>query len=107
MKQTVFDEMAAEYEARCQLVYGRLETMPGIKVHPSQGSFYLFPNVEEIMEDATRFALELLDREQVVVIPGEAFGSSGKGCVRISCTVNQAQLSEAMNRFERFVRSCS
>ncbi len=107
MKQTVFDEMAAEYEARCQLVYGRLETMPGIKVHPSQGSFYLFPNVEEIMEDATRFALELLDREQVVVIPGEAFGSSGKGCVRISCTVNQAQLSEAMDRFERFVRSCS
>ncbi|MBW1659248.1 MAG: pyridoxal phosphate-dependent aminotransferase [Deltaproteobacteria bacterium] len=107
MKQTVFDEMAAEYEARCQLVYERLEAMPGIKVHPSQGSFYLFPNVEEIMEDATRFALELLDREQVVVIPGEAFGSSGKGCVRISCTVNQAQLSEAMDRFERFVRSCS
>ena len=106
MEQAVFEEMVAEFEARCRLAYERLKAIPRIKIHPSQGSFYVFPNVEEIMEDTTRFALDLLDREQVVVVPGEAFGSSGKGCVRISCTVNHDRLAEAMDRFERFVRFC-
>jgi len=105
MEQGLFDEMAAEFGARCRLVYERLDAMPGVKVHPGRGSFYLFPNVAEITEDTTQFALDLLDEEQVVVIPGEAFGSSGRGCVRISCTVDQARLTEAMDRFERFVRS--
>ncbi|RLB23936.1 MAG: pyridoxal phosphate-dependent aminotransferase, partial [Deltaproteobacteria bacterium] len=46
----------------------------------------------------------LLSEEQVVVIPGGAFGPSGRECVRISCTVDQERLSEALDRMERFIR---
>jgi aminotransferase len=78
--------------------------MPGVRVYPSAGSFYIFPDFAEITSDSRQFALHLLDREQVVVIPGSAFGPSGKTCIRISCTVDKDLLAEALDRIERFVR---
>ncbi len=105
MDREIFVDMANEFKERCGLVYDRLKAIPGIRVHPSSGSFYVFPSVDSLTRDTMNFALELLDKEQVVVIPGEAFGPSGKGCIRISCTVGSNLLLEAMNRLERFVRN--
>jgi aspartate/methionine/tyrosine aminotransferase len=48
--------------------------------------------------------MDLLDEEQVVVVPGSAFGPSGAGCVRISCTVGISLMSEALDRIEAFIR---
>jgi len=102
--QGQFEAMWREFRERCDLVFQRLKNMPGIRVHPTDGSFYVFPNITEITSDCERFALDLLAQEQVVVVPGGAFGPSGKGCVRLACTVNKDRLSEAMDRLERFVR---
>ena len=99
-----FANMAQEFRERCLFAYDRLRNMVGIRVHPPSGSFYLFPSVAGITDDSTRFALDLLDREQVVVIPGSAFGPSGNPCIRISCTVDRGLLEEALDRIERFVR---
>jgi len=49
----------------------------------------------------------LLKEEQVVVIPGEAFGPAGKGCLRIAFTVNQEILKEALERIQRFIKKIS
>ena len=78
--------------------------MPGVEVKPTAGSFYIFPRIEGIISDCKQFAFDLLDQEQVVVVPGAAFGPSGKGFVRIACTVGKEKLVEAMDRIERFVR---
>ncbi|MFZ0449775.1 MAG: pyridoxal phosphate-dependent aminotransferase [Desulfatiglandaceae bacterium] len=99
-----FEKMAQEFKDRCALAYRRLKEMPGVRVYPSAGSFYIFPDFAEITSDSRQFALHLLDREQVVVIPGSAFGPSGKTCIRISCTVDKDLLTEALDRIERFVR---
>jgi len=99
-----FERMAREFKDRCSFAYNRLRKMPGVQVHPPGGSFYIFPNLAECTEDTKQLALDLLDREQVVVIPGYAFGSSGKTCIRISCTVERGLLAEALDRIERFLR---
>jgi aspartate/methionine/tyrosine aminotransferase len=99
-----FETMWHKFRERCEFVFKRLKKIPGIRVHPTAGSFYLFPNITAITPDCERFALELLDQEQVVVVPGAAFGPSGKGCVRLACTVNKNRLAESMDRLERFVR---
>jgi aminotransferase len=99
-----FRAMAREFKDRCELVYARLKEMEGIRVLPPAGSFYVFPNLAAVTDDVGQFALELLDREQVVVIPGSAFGPSGDAFVRISCTVNRDLLQQAMDRMERFIR---
>ena len=98
-----FDAMVEEFRERCALVYDRLKDMPGVQVHPTAGSFYIFPNISKITDNTEAFALDLLDKEQVVVIPGEAFGPSGKDCVRLSCTLDKGRLTEAMDRMERFI----
>lgn len=101
--EATWESMRQEFAARCRLVYERLAAMPGVTVAPPQGSFYLFPRIAQIGGDGRRFALELLNREQVVVVPGEAFGPSGAGCVRLACTVGLERLAQAMDRLERFL----
>jgi aspartate/methionine/tyrosine aminotransferase len=103
MDRSRFEAMTREFGERCDLVFQRLQKMPDIRVKPTAGSFYSFPNVAEINPDCVQFAFDLLDQEQVIVIPGSAFGPSGKGFVRLACTVDKTRLSEAMDRLQRFV----
>jgi len=102
--RAVFAAMENEFEERCHVACERLRAMPGIRINPAAGSFYLFPSIAAITEDDKSFAMDLLDEEQVVVVPGSAFGPSGAGCIRISCTVGISRLSEALDRIERFIR---
>ncbi len=100
----IFDAMAREFRQRCEYAYERLSRMPGIAVKPAAGSFYIFPRIQSLIPDCEQFAFDLLDQEQVVVIPGSAFGPSGEGFVRLACTVGMKTLTQAMDRIERFVR---
>lgn len=101
----VFADQAAEFERRCRYAHKRLQAMPGVRCLEPTGSFYLFPDVSQLTDDTEQFALDLLEKEQVVVIPGGAFGPSGRGCIRLACTVNMTDLAEAMDRLERFIKA--
>jgi aspartate/methionine/tyrosine aminotransferase len=99
----IFKAMADEFKKRSDFVYHRLVQMPGIQVNPPGGAFYLFPRVSDLSPDGRTFALELVDKEQVVTVPGYTFGPSGEQCVRLACTVGMDKLSTAMDRIERFI----
>ena len=103
----VVNAMVEEFRLRRDHAYGVLEKLPGVKVHNPKGTFYIFPNISNITKDSWQFALDLLEKEQVVVVPGEAFGPSGKGSIRIALTVNQEVLKEAFERIERFINTLS
>ncbi len=69
---------------------------------PPQGAFYLFPDVRRHLkkeETSEAFALRLLHRCGVAVVPGEAFG--GPGHIRISFGAEETQLQEAFERMKR------
>lgn len=99
------EEMVAEFQRRRDLVYESLSSIPGVRVSRPAGAFYIFPNLESIIQDTEEFAVRLLEQERLVVVPGAPFGPSGKGCVRMAFTVSIKELREAMHRFQRFVRS--
>jgi aspartate/methionine/tyrosine aminotransferase len=99
-----FASMEKEFKTRSKFAWERLKAMPGIHINPASGSFYLFPSIAAITQDDTSFAMDLLDEEHVVVVPGSAFGHSGTGCIRISCTVGTSLLSEALDRIESFIK---
>jgi aspartate/methionine/tyrosine aminotransferase len=103
-KPDEFVAMAEEYKKRSEFVYKRLSEMAGIRVNQPRGAFYVFPDISEVASDGKQFALELLDKERVVVVPGSAFGSSGESCVRLACTVDMDRLGEALDKIERFTR---
>jgi len=99
----VVREMSDTFERRVALVCSRLEAMPGVRVSRPRGSFYVFADISGITNQSRQFALDLLEAEKVVVIPGYPFGQSCEGCIRIACTINRQKLSEAMDRLERFI----
>ena len=100
-----FEEMVATFERRNRLAYEGLSQIPGLAVHRAAGAFYLFPDIHNLTMDSRRFALELLEKEQVAVVPGEAFGPCGKGFFRIALTVPRRLLERAVERIDRFIRT--
>ena len=93
------------YRKRTALAWKRLSVMPGVQCLRPRGTFYLFPHIDAAEEDSFRFAVDLLDKEQVVVVPGFPFGpdETVRGCIRLACTVDEDKISEAMDRLERYL----
>ncbi len=96
------ERMVAEYDRRRRLVVSRLREM-GLECFEPRGAFYVFPSIEATGLTAAAFAEELLQEERVAVVPGPAFGDAGEGFIRCSYAASLAELTEAMNRMERFV----
>jgi LL-diaminopimelate aminotransferase len=69
----------------------------GVPVMPPKGTIYVWAPVPE-GHTSVSFADEVLERAHVVVSPGSFYGSSGEGFFRISLTISDARLEEALGR---------
>ena len=94
--------MREEYDQRRRYLHQRLLEL-GFDCFEPEGAFYIFPDVSMYAEDGTDFTERLLAEEELAVVPGEAFGESGRNHVRISYAYSMEQLEEAMRRIEHFV----
>ena len=74
----------------------------GVRCRPVEGAFYLFPDVSGTGLSSEEFALRALREAGVGVLPGDAFGESGEGHIRIACTQAMESLMRAMDALERF-----
>ncbi|HAG12601.1 MAG TPA: pyridoxal phosphate-dependent aminotransferase [Ruminococcus sp.] len=95
--------MIEEYDHRRRFLLERFAEM-GLPCFPAQGAFYLFPSIENTGMDSETFCEQLLQEEHVAVVPGSAFGESGKNNLRISYAYSLKHLAEAANRMERFLQ---
>ena len=68
------------------------------------GAFYVFPSVAPTGLSSREFALGLLERAGVAVVPGDAFGAPGEGHVRCCYATGFERLRIAMARIEDYVR---
>ena len=95
------------YARRTALAARRLNAMPGVRCLEPAGTFYLFPHIDAAENDSLAFAVDLLDKAQVIVVPGFPFGpeETVKGCIRIACTVDEEKLTEAMDRLEAYLKA--
>jgi LL-diaminopimelate aminotransferase len=71
----------------------------GWEVCPSLATIYLWMKVPEGYNSVT-FAEDLLERADIVVVPGSAYGSCGEGYVRLSLSVPDSELDVAIQRLE-------
>jgi aminotransferase len=93
--------MVAEYDDRRKRMYGRFNGM-GLHCFEPRGAFYCFPNVTSTGLSDEEFCERLLKEEQVVVVPGNAFGARGVGHVRACYAASMEKIDEACDRIERF-----
>lgn len=95
--------MTEEYDHRRRFLLERFAEMK-LSCFPAQGAFYLFPSIESTGMTSEEFCELLLQEEHVAVVPGSAFGESGKHNIRISYAYSLKHLAEAANRIERFLK---
>ena len=92
-------EMREEYNRRRRFVLSRFREM-GFDCFEAEGAFYAFPHCGG---DDEQFAEDLLNEQEVAVVPGSVFGEGGEGHLRVSYATGMADLKEAMDRIETFV----
>lgn len=93
--------MVEEYRRRMFYAAERVNQIPKLSViYPPKGSFYLFINIKATGLTSAAAADLILRKAHVLVLPGDAFGASGEGYVRIACTVGVDRLKEAFDRIE-------
>jgi len=96
------DRMVAEYNRRRRLMVKGFAEI-GLPCFEPQGAFYIFPSIEPTGMSDEEFALRLLEEEKVAVVPGSAFGESGRNHVRCSYASSYENLTEALRRIGQFV----
>ncbi|MFF2876656.1 aminotransferase A [Gottfriedia sp. NPDC057991] len=97
-------EMAKEYKIRRNYMIDRLEKM-GLPCIKPEGAFYLFPSIKEFNMPSMEFALNLVEKHNLAVIPGEAFSEYGDSYIRLSYAYSMKELEIACDRLEEFVTS--
>ncbi len=96
-------EMSEVYRRRRDLVVEALAAI-GLEVDPPQATPYFWVRVPAGHTSAS-FTELVLEQTGVVVSPGPAYGPSGEGFVRLSLTVPDDRLAEAMRRIETSLRA--
>lgn len=94
--------MRQVYDERRRYLVKRLNDM-GLECFTPRGAFYVFPCVKSTGMDGEQFAYALLDSKNVAVVPGGAFGKSGKDFIRISYAYSLDVIKKALDLIEEFI----
>jgi aminotransferase len=97
------EEMKREYRRRREFIVDALNQL-GLPCMMPQGAFYAFASIKETGMSSIDFAQALLKNQKVAVVPGNAFGRSGEGYVRMSYASSLENLKEAVSRIGLFLR---
>ena len=91
------------YKKRCSLVIEGLKHCPIIKIiEPDAGMFVLL-DIRALNVSSKAFALALYKHGKVSTLDATAFGACAKGFIRLSFTLDNAQLEAACVRIKQFV----
>ncbi len=95
--------MREQYRLRRNFVVKSFNEM-GLTCHLPEGSFYAFPCIRSTGLSSREFAVQLLEKHRVALVPGDAFGPGGEGHVRASFCTAMSDLEKAVERMAEFVR---
>lgn len=113
------EKMRQAFAERAEVIYARLQKVPGLKCPKPTGAFYAFPDVSahfgktsaggngtpgRKINSAMDFCEALLAEQYVAFVPGEDFGGCGNKCARISFACSVDQINKGVDRLEQFIR---
>ena len=100
--------MVDEFKSRRKLIIELLSAIPGLRINEPEGAFYVFPDVShyfgktlkgKTINNASDFALYLLEEAHVATVTGDAFGNGN--CIRISYAASVDNIKEAIARIAK------
>ncbi len=105
--QQCIQDMLVEFKKRHDMVVAELNNIEGIDCIETDGTFYVYPNIEKAIakrdgiDDDLAFAEALLVDKGVAVVPGTAFGLAGH--MRLSIATSEENLRNALIRIAEFL----
>lgn len=105
--QSFIDNMCVEFKKRHDYVVAELNSIEGVECLETDGTFYVFPNVEKLIDrldginDDLEFSEYLIEEAGVALVPGSAFGTPGH--IRISIATSMANLQNALERIKKAI----
>lgn len=102
--QSFIDRMCVEFKLRHDYVVAELNSIDGVECIETDGTFYVFPNIEKLIarldgiNNDLDFSEYLIEKAGVALVPGSAFGSQGH--IRISIATSMENLQKAMARIK-------
>lgn len=105
--QSCIDTMLVEFKKRHDYVVDELNKMSGIECIKSDGTFYVFPNVKQLISrlEGINNDLDLaeyfIEKADVALVPGSAFGCQGH--IRISIATSMENLQTALQRIKQAI----
>ena len=97
------EAMRDEYNMRRRMLVDRLNRI-GLECFEPLGAFYVFPSIKSTGMTSEEFCEKLLYSKRVAVVPGNAFGESGEGHVRMCYAYSMEHLTKALDRIEEFLK---
>ncbi|MCW8852632.1 MAG: pyridoxal phosphate-dependent aminotransferase [Gammaproteobacteria bacterium] len=105
--QSFLKEMCDAFKQRHDFVYQALNEIEGVECPPSDGTFYSFPSFHAVIErmdgieDDVQLAQLLLEKAEVALVPGSAFGLAGH--LRLSFATDMSSLEKALARIKQII----
>ncbi|MGD8452385.1 MAG: pyridoxal phosphate-dependent aminotransferase [Phycisphaerae bacterium] len=96
--QSSVDSLRTTLENNRNILVSRLKAFDGVRVTKPDGTFYLFADFSQYGKDSTKLAKFLLDKVQVVTVPGVEFGM--EGYLRISYCGSVKDITEGIERMK-------
>ncbi|GAB4385257.1 pyridoxal phosphate-dependent aminotransferase [Albidovulum sp.] len=94
--------MAARMARRARIVRDALDGVAGMRVPLPEAGMFALIDIRALSRDSTAFALELLERQDVAVMPGASFGAALEGWLRVALNASDEDTATACARIRRF-----
>jgi aminotransferase len=98
------EAMKEEYDGRRRFLVDGLRQI-GLPCFDPLGAFYVFPCVKSTGLTSEQFAENLLTSQKVACIPGNAFGNSGEGYLRLCYASSMENLETSLERIDKFLHT--
>ena len=106
-EQSFISNMCVEFKKRHDYVVAELNSIDGVECLETDGTFYVFPNIEKLIarldgiNNDLEFSDYLIEKAGVALVPGSAFGSEGH--IRISIATSMVNLQNALERIKKAI----
>ena len=99
--QDCVKEMFAAYNERRNVLIKGLSEIQGLSCYAPEGTFYAFVNIKDTGMTSEELSTYLLEKFEVVTVPGTAFGEQGEGYIRLSFATSLEDIKEGIRRIKK------
>jgi LL-diaminopimelate aminotransferase len=106
MDEEWIEKLRSIYTKRRNILVDGLNSI-GWEMEKPKASMFVWAKIPHSFSSSEQFALQLLQKTGVLVVPGTAFGEQGEGYVRIALVANEEKMQQAVERCKKFFKEIS